>query len=182
MRTIARWTEWDGDGLQHVVIEERADGVGITGVAISTESGDAPQAYRFDVELDAAWCVRRAEVERIGDAERVVLTADGKGNWSDGAGRRLTELDGAIDIDLAFSPLTNTLPIRRLALEAGRSQDIVTAYIARDLSVLADPQRYTCIELGRLYRYDSRDSDFTAEIEVDSAQLVVLYPGLFRRV
>jgi hypothetical protein len=45
-----------------------------------------------------------------------------------------------------------------------------------------DPQRYTCLEPLKRYRYESIDSDFTRDIEVDRSGLVVTYPGLFRRL
>lgn len=45
-----------------------------------------------------------------------------------------------------------------------------------------DPQRYTCLEPHKLYRYESLDSDFTRDITVDENDLVIEYPGLFRRV
>ena len=51
-----------------------------------------------------------------------------------------------------------------------------------EFTVTTDPQRYTCLEPGRRYRYESLDSDFVREIEVDAQGLVVTYPGLFRRV
>jgi len=95
----------------------------------------------------------------------------------------LNGLSDAVDIDLAVSPFTNTLPIRRLRLEEGETADIVTAYISSPgAEVLADPQRYTCLKKNALYRYASLDSDFTRDIEVDEQGLVTLYPGLFRRV
>jgi hypothetical protein len=50
------------------------------------------------------------------------------------------------------------------------------------LAVATDRQRYTCLEPNRRYRYESLDSDFTRDIEVDEDGLVVTYPGLFRRV
>ncbi len=34
----------------------------------------------------------------------------------------------------------------------------------------------------RRYRHESRDSDFTAEIEVDADGWVTHYPGLFERL
>ena len=51
-----------------------------------------------------------------------------------------------------------------------------------ELTVTTDRQRYTCLDPNRRYRYESLDSDFTREIEVDGDGLVVTYPGLFRRV
>lgn len=34
---------------------------------------------------------------------------------------------------------------------------------------------------GAVYRFESLDSGFTADVEVDAAGLVVTYPGLFQR-
>ena len=50
------------------------------------------------------------------------------------------------------------------------------------LTLTTDPQRYTCLEARKRYRYESIDSDFTRDIEVDNRALVVTYPGLFRRL
>jgi hypothetical protein len=95
----------------------------------------------------------------------------------------MPQLAGAIDIDISITPFTNTLPIRRLRLETGQAEDILAVYLQLPgLSVTTDRQRYTCLELNRRYRYESLDSDFTREIEVDAHGLVVTYPGLFRRV
>jgi hypothetical protein len=79
------------------------------------------------------------------------------------------------------TPFTNTLPIRRLGLKPGESAEILAVYVrVPDLAVTTDRQRYT--RLGeRCYRYDSVDTDFTREVEVDERGLVVNYPGLFRR-
>ena len=81
-----------------------------------------------------------------------------------------------------MTPFTNTLPIRRLNLKKGQAHDVVTVYVHfPELAISADPQRYTCLEPMKLYRYESLDSDFVREIEVDPDGLVVSYPGLFRR-
>src|SRR3989442_276922 len=92
-------------------------------------------------------------------------------------------LDGALDVDLTATPFTNTLPIRRLGLAAGRTAEILTVYVrVPELSVEADRQRYTCLEPMRRYRFESVDGDFTRDLEEDAHGLVVVYPGLFRRV
>ncbi len=110
------------------------------------------------------------------------MTADGRGGWFAADGRPTANLAGAIDLDLAVSPFTNTLPIRRCKLTPGRSIDIKAAYVGfPNPTISADPQRYTCLD-ARRYRYESLDSDFCREIEVDSDGLVLTYPGLFRRV
>ena len=58
----------------------------------------------------------------------------------------------------------------------------LVAYVALpELTVTIDPQRYTCLDRDRRYRFESLDGDFTRDIEVDAGGLVVTYPGLFRR-
>jgi hypothetical protein len=122
-------------------------------------------------------------VRVIGVDTAIDLMSDGAGRWRDAGGLALPELDGAIDVDLSVTPFTNTLPIRRLDLTEGQHADIRAVYLRLpDLSLTIDRQRYTCLKRGRQYRYESLDSDFTRDIDVDAGGLVVTYPGLFRRV
>jgi hypothetical protein len=144
---------------------------------------DAVFAAHYRIECDAAWRVRRAEITVLGDERRLLLESDGLGRWRDGQGRPLPDLDGAFDVDLPITPFTNTLPIRRLALGAGQSVDLKVVYVLLPaLEITIDPQRYVCLEAGRRYRYESLDSDFVRELEVDADGLVIDYPGLFKRV
>jgi hypothetical protein len=175
----ARWENWDGQGRQHVLLKETGGRFLAEGSILV--SGNAAFTAEFKIECDAAWRVRRAEIALTG-GQRLQLIADGEGNWFDGAGRSLADVHDAIDIDLSASPFTNTLPIRRCDLAIGESVDITAAYVTfPELSLAADPQRYTRLDQRR-YRYASRDSDFTRDIEVDADGLVVNYPGLFRRI
>ena len=176
----ARWEDWDGQGLQHVLLKEIGGRFLAEGSIIVL--GNPAFAGEFKIECDAGWRVRRAEITLVGRKQPLLLTADGEGNWLDAAATPLPELRGAIDVDLSASPFTNTLPIRRCNLAIGESVDITTAYVAfPELTLAPNPQRYTRLD-ARRYRYDSRDSDFTREIEVDDDGLVVNYPGLFRRL
>lgn len=85
-------------------------------------------------------------------------------------------------MDITATPFTNTLPIRRLRLRSGQAETILVAWVeVPALTVVAKPQRYTCLEPGR-YRFEALDSGFTRDIEVDEDGLVRTYPDLFRRV
>jgi uncharacterized protein len=164
------------------VLTEGPDGLVAEAVAIDVAEG-LGFAARFRIACDTAWRVRRVEAGVVGDERRVELAGDGAGHWQDGTGAPLPHLEGAIDVDLPLTPLTNTLPIRRLGLHAGQSADLRVVYVSLpEFTVSIDPQRYTCLEPGRRYRYESLDSDFVREIETDAQGLVVSYPGLFRRV
>jgi uncharacterized protein len=91
--------------------------------------------------------------------------------------------DGARDCDLQSCPLTNTMPVlRERLLEEGEAVNLVMAWVALpDLTVRRSDQRYEPIDSSRV-RYVSRDSDFTAELELDEDGLVVNYPGMAERV
>jgi hypothetical protein len=179
---VARWQDWSGTGLQHLVLKIGRSAI-VAELAILATNEERRIGARFRIECDAAWRVRRVEAGLVGDKRRVRLTSDGAGRWRDGAGRPLPALDGAVDVDLPLTPLTNTLPIRRLGLAAGQSADIRVAYLLLPaFTMAAHPQRYTCIDPLRRYRYESLDSDFAREIKVDADGLVVTYPGLFRRL
>jgi hypothetical protein len=92
------------------------------------------------------------------------------------------DLSDAIDLDLAITPFTNTLPIRRLDLAVGDEGDVTAAYVSfPDLEVNIDEQRYTRLDED-VYLYESLDSDFSREITVDLDGIVVEYPGLFERL
>jgi hypothetical protein len=183
---VARWRDWAGMSSEHLVLTQADDVVTADSVIIG--GGAAPFALRYRIVCDRAWRARSCEIELVGSARPLRLVAGGDGGWSDGAGRELPQLRGAIDLDLSATPFTNSLPIRRLGLRPGQAAEINAVYVRiPELAVAADPQRYTCLDgpaldgAGR-YRYESLDSDFTREIETDADGLVTLYPGLFRRI
>jgi len=174
--TQLHWVGADSSDIESAETAEvtmSADGCHVDGVI------EGAGEIRYSIDTDASWATRTVRV--VTDTGALVLFADGRGNWTEGDGRVLDRLAGAIDVDLSATPLSNTLPIWRLGLSVGESADIVTAYIALpELTVAADPQRYTRLD-ERSYRYESRDSDFARDITVDDAGFVVDYPGLFRR-
>jgi hypothetical protein len=179
---VARWQDWDRKGIEHLVLREGSREVIAESVVVGS-ADDSVFALRYRIRCDKSWRVRSAEIALIGSDHKIEIAGDGKGNWSDASGKSLRRLAGAIDIDLSATPFTNTLPIRRLKLRARQSAEIVAIYIlVPALTITTDPQRYTCLTAGKRYRYESIDSDFARDIEVDRRGLVVTYPGLFRRL
>jgi hypothetical protein len=127
--------------------------------------------------------LRKVEIAQIGGHGMVEFASDGAGNWVDGSDAAIPQLAGALDVDISVTPFTNTLPIRRLNLQEGQCAEILAVYIqVPGLTITTDRQRYTCLESAVRYRYESVDSDFARDIDVDAHGLVVTYPGLFKRV
>ena len=169
-RIVARWQTWDRTGIEHLILCERAREIMAESVVVS--NAESAFAVHYRIRCNRSWQVRSAEISLTGDNRRIEIASDGRGHWSDASGKMLSKLTGAIDIDLSITPFTNTLPIRRLKLRAGQFAEIVTVYIYMPtLTLTTAPQRYTCLEPGKRYRYESLDSDFTRDIEVDGRGL-----------
>ena len=110
------------------------------------------------------------------DSERRLEVVVREGRWTVDRAER-ADLDGCLDVDIALGASTNTLPIRRLRLDEGQTAEIRAAWIlVPALSIQVLPQRYTRLAEDR-YRYESLDSGFTADLEVDDLGLVIRYPG-----
>ncbi|MBN3819860.1 putative glycolipid-binding domain-containing protein [Paraburkholderia sp. Se-20369] len=180
MREV-RWASLEGDGIEHLTFARGGDGIVVESAVVGQRYGNAyGLAYR--VACDAQWRARYAVLKVMGGGT-LELHGDGLGHWRDGAGQALPELDGCIDIDIAATPYTNSLPIGRLGLARDERRPIDVVYVSTpDLKVSRVQQAYVCLEPGRRYRYEGIFRDFTAEMEIDDDGLVIDYETLFRRL
>lgn len=180
------WQAWTGPGLESVRLVADAEGVRAESVAIGLRGADA-YTVRYALRCDAGWRVRTLEAWTLGeDGRTIALSGDGRGRWTGPDGRHWPALDGCFDVDLPSTVFTNTLPVRRLAMVPGWSEEISVVYVnVPDLAVSVARQRYTCLtwgpEGGR-YRYEGLGTGFSAEITLDGEGLVLEYPRLARRV
>jgi uncharacterized protein len=186
MPTDLRWEALDWPGLEHVVVSSdaagfRADGQLVLGPPVG------PASVSYQLSCDANWRVTRLAITAVSAAgtRTLALIAGGDARWlADGQPR--PDLDGCIDVDISLTPLTNTLPIRRLTWTPGRAQELDVVYVsAPDLTARRVSQRYTLLERDAdddalRYRYES--GSFRADLTVDRDGLVTDYPGLWRRV
>ena len=180
-RTV-RWSAWEGceAGLEHVDLSPSDGGIHVSGVVIGRD-GDARFGLSYRLRIDSSWRVREAHIQTTA-GRAMHLESNGQGAWTEN-GRSRPDLQGCIDIDIQATPLTNTLPIRRLAWTTGESLDIRLCYVeVPGLAVLPQDQRYTALTPGSLYRFESLESGFTADLPVDGDGLVLDYAGLFRRL
>src|SRR5205085_323511 len=82
---------------------------------------------------------------------------------------------------LMSSPVTNTLPVRRLHLVAGEAQVFDVAWVVLPgLQVQRARQEYLRID-GQRVRYRSVESGFTATVRLDEDGFVIDYPPYWRR-
>lgn len=180
MQRAYRWLSDDGVGLEHLCLWHKDDVIVAEGVVVG-DCGDGPFGCSYRICCDARWRVRSLDVHAAG-GESLVLTSDGRGNWCDGDGRAQAGLSGCIDVDIAATPFTNTLPIRRLGKRLVQRTGITVVYVpVPSLEVRPAEQAYTLLE-GSRYLYEGPIGAFQAELDVDADGLVLRYPALFRRL
>jgi len=177
----ARWQSLEGPGLDHLTLSFEEGRVVARGTVIGARGG-MPYGVFYRVDCDDRWRVREVAIGTAG-GQGLHLLSDGNGNWTNGVGEALERFRGCLDVDLAGTPFTNTLPIRRLAWQSGTRAELAMLYIPFDSFVpLVDAQVYTCIEPGRSFLYEAADRSFSAELTVDETGLVTEYPPLFTRI
>jgi uncharacterized protein len=194
------WRRLDAPGMEHVLID---DAVGLHARGTMTAATPVPFQCHYELYTDDAWVTARFEVTVEGGGFRRVVrleraasrwrvTASEQGDLDAtlvAAGHPRAALPGAedpdrlrsaLDVDLGYSPLTNTLPLRRLALSPGTSQPVDVAWVLLPgLEVVPSTQTYTSLGPDRV-RFTS--GTFTTEIAIDADGYVTHYPGLAERV
>lgn len=180
MQRAYRWKSEDGVGLEHLSLQHRDDVIVADGVVIG-DCGDGPFGCSYRICCDSLWRVRSVEVHAAGGAS-LVLTSDGEGHWRDGDGADQPGLSGCIDVDIAATPFTNTLPVRRLGAALRQRTGITVVYIPiPSLAACRLEQAYTLLPDGS-YLYEGPIGSFQAELELDRDGLVLRYPSLFTRL
>lgn len=195
------WERRDTAGTEHALVDDH-DGLYARGTAVAVDP--IPYTCRYELRTDPGWTTAHFDVaaEGAGWARSVRLEL-AAGTWRvttseqgdldtvlsaaghAGAGLPGSEdpdlLYGAFDVDLGGSPLTNTLPVRRLGLhepnaEVGMAHRLNVAWVLLpSLEVVQADQIYTALGDGRV-RYASET--FSVDFTVDDDGFVVDYPGL----
>lgn len=147
---------------------------------------------RFEATVEGSGFVRSVRLERATGRWRVTASEQGDLDAAlRAAGHPRGGMPGAedpgrlysaLDVDLAYSPLTNTLPVRRLGMldaAPGTSHSVdVTWVLLPSLEVIESTQSYRVLDPGSV-RFTS--GSFTTEITLDADGYVVDYPGLAQR-
>jgi hypothetical protein len=147
----------------------------LQGVAVLPLGGE-PCHIGYDVMLDDHLQPRacRVSVNLPTQVRTIELRSDHVGRWELN-GKVVPHLDGCEDIDLGWTPATNTVPIRRLDLEVGDTADINAAWVRfPELDVVANEQHYTRLSPDR-WRHRSGGHDF--DLVTDAASGLVLAYG-----
>ena len=192
LRTVL-WQRIDSPGTEWCALGQEPDGWRLAGKVLTTVAAE-PAVVRYEVVLGGDWATREVRIALdIGvrrPPRRLHLSTDAERRWTvtrepdaeDAFAHDPGVLYGLSDVDLGFTPATNTLPIRRLAPVIGETVAVTAAWVRfPELTVEPLPQRYTRLA-ERRYRYESAGGGFVVEIGVDELGLVTEYEGGWRRI
>jgi hypothetical protein len=173
--TAVLWQASDG-GSEMCLLERSGRGWRLRGTVLTHEA-EQPIEIRYVVTVDSSWATTDVAV-RVAIAGAAPHEMSELGAlWS---GVRPPQFRDCVDVDLSFTPATNTLPIRRLGLGVDDEAEIDVAWLVwPELTVRPVRQVYARLAENR-YRYTQ--DEFTAELVVDDQGLVVDYEGLWRAV
>jgi uncharacterized protein len=106
------------------------------------------------------------------------IARTGTGRWTIN-GATVPGLEACVDLDLGFTPATNTLQLRRIALADGQSTEVPVSWLDIGAGTLERlSQRYER-RTATAYWYEAPRFDYAALLEVTPTAFVRLYPGLW---
>jgi hypothetical protein len=177
---IVRWSTWNGEHHDTVCIRWENEGFTINGTS-------SRERVEYVLRVSPSWQVRHFILFRDLEEPDLWLATDGAGRWGEMNGAHRTELDGCYDVQLACTPFTATLPIRRLPLLDGHTAELPVVKIDTDtLEVERVTLRYTRVD-ARRWRIAHPAAGLQAmfveaEFDVDEHGVVLDQPDEFRRL
>jgi uncharacterized protein len=176
----AVWQRLDIRGMDSCRVFADEEGWTVEGAAAFVEKGQ-PAHLAYGICCDQDWTSHRAQVRGWVGARNidVALQQTPASTWTN-HGQPLAEMAGLLDVDLGFTPASNTNAIRRLNLSVG--QEIETT------ALLLDTDDWTVRRLRQVYRrlssntyrYASPMHGYEAVLDVDDFGMVINYPDLWK--
>ncbi len=153
----------------------------LAGTAIFALDGQ-PCHLAYEVECDTTWHTRSAKVTGyIGRHVLALIIVAMPGDRWELNGRDQPEAAGCIDVDLNFTPATNLIAIRRLALDIGHASDAPAAWLRfPELKLERLEQQYHRVALDT-YDYQAPRVGYAASLRVSDSGFVTHYPGLWEQ-
>jgi hypothetical protein len=181
------WRAQDVSRMESVRVQLTGNRIKANGriVAAATATNPAFGAF-YEVQTDESGATKRFGLTvTLAERERqLAIARDEENMWmvTDHQGERRASYNGALDVDVVFSPFFNAFPIRRLGLhqQAG-SITLPMVYVnVPEMSVTAAEVSYT--SQGRPDGIKLRSPVADTTVSVDADGFIVDYPGLAERI
>lgn len=186
-QAMLTWRAQDVSRMESVRLQVSGKRIKANGriVAAATEANPAFGAY-YDLLTDETGATKRLGMTvTLAERERVFSFArDEENMWlvTDHQGEHRAAYNGALDVDVEFSPFFNALPIRRLGLhEQAASVTLPVVYVnVPEMSIIADTVSYSSAGSRGEIKVHTPIADTT--VSVDDEGFIVDYPGLAERI
>jgi uncharacterized protein len=175
------WRRVKGVGLERFELIREPNSWTLRGTILAQGERGSTET-KYSLSCDAAWRTQHAYIclcDTSGEHWLHVVADNGR--WFEN-GRERKDLAGCMDIDLGWSPSTNTIAIRRLSLPVGTRSGTLTMAWVRFPELKIEPLRQEYERVGaHRYHYTSSGGQFRASIDIDDDGLVMDYEGVWRR-
>lgn len=178
----ALWRRIDREGMDACFFDHSGAGYLISGTALYLERGGTAK-FDYKVHCDADWSSRSARVNGwIGSRKKTLaLSRDPEGRWIID-GDMIPDADGLLDIDLGFTPATNTNAIKRLGLEVGEHVETTAIWLDTH-DWCFKPLRQVYEKLSDTeFAYRSPAHNYSAKLVADAFGIIRDYPELWSAV
>jgi hypothetical protein len=174
------WRRLDQPGHESARLLFQRSSWHLTGTAVFAHDHQ-PCRLDYLVVCDSKWQTVSGRVEGWVGSETVTveLSVDSSRRWSLNGIER-PEVAGCIDLDLNFSPSTNLLPIRRLALAIGQEVKVKAAWLRFPSFALAPLEQLYRRVGAATYHYESAGGKFATDLRVNAAGFVTRYPDFWQ--
>jgi len=177
----AIWKRLDVDGMDACRYLSGDGGWTTEGTALfAADEGIANLSYRLF--CDGEWVSTGAQVEGwIGAAFfSLRLRRMPEFGWL-ANNKRLEAVSGLLDIDLGFTPASNTNAIRRLTPGKETVETTAVWLDTADWTIKPLPQTYERLT-ATTFAYSSPTHEYSAVLEIDAFGVVTRYPGLWEAI
>jgi uncharacterized protein len=173
------WRRLDQPGLDACCLFRLANGWRLSGSSVFREQRKNCR-FSHEVTTDREWKIREARVSGcLGRRPIELRIRPGRsGQWRINDQVRKGMAD-CIDVDLGFTPATNQIALRRLALRIGERAEAPAAYVQFPrMNLVRLPQTYR--RTGRTsYFYESPTASYSGTLQVLPSGAVRDYPDVF---
>ena len=181
---ILTWRAHDVPRMESVRVQLSGNRIKAYGRVVAAATASHPAfSASYDLNTDEHGATKRLSMTiTLAERERQLSIArDEENMWlvQDHQNSKRAAFEGALDVDMVFSPFFNTLPIRRTGIYK-RSDSIVVPVVYTLTKTLTNDETIT---------YTNGDAGFTLKspvadtpITIDDEGFILDYPGLAERI
>jgi uncharacterized protein len=182
---ILTWRAHDDARMESVRVQLSGKRIKAYGRIVGGATGQHPAfSASYDLVTDEAGATKRLSVSvTLAERDRQLsISRDEENMWSitDHQGQSRGAFDGALDVDLVFSPFFNALPIRRTGVYQSSESVVVPVVYVTLPEFAVKPASITYTSGSDGIKLHSPVADTT--VTVDENGFILDYPGLAVRI